>query len=156
MVVECQYRLKVSAPAHLQLAKHLPATGFTFNMTLDHNNNVTALEHSLETQRQHLRFPDKAMALEALQTHQKLLLKLTSSADKMAIAACKQVADQAGKAMLTTQTLEIKRLLALKQRNPNIRQEELDYLKEQTLDLHQCLAQATPELMAIHVILSAQ
>ncbi len=156
MVVECQYRLKVSAPAHLQLAKHLPATGFTFNMTLDHNNNVTALEHSLETQRQHLRFPDKAMALEALQTHQKLLLKLTSSADKMAFAACKQVADQAGKAMLTTQTLEIKRLLALKQRNPNIRQEELDYLKEQTLDLHQCLAQATPELMAIHVILSAQ
>jgi ATP-dependent helicase HepA len=156
MVVECQYRVKVSAPAHLQLAKHLPATGFTFNMTLDHNNNVTALEQSLETQRQHLRFPDKAMALEALQTHQKLLLKLTSSADKMAIAACKQVADQAGKAMLTTQTLEIKRLLALKQRNPNIRQEELDYLKEQTLDLHQCLAQATPELMAIHVILSAQ
>jgi ATP-dependent helicase HepA len=156
MVVECQYRVKVSAPAHLQLAKHLPATGFTFNMTLDHNNNVTALEQSLETQRQHLRFPDKAMALEALQTHQKLLLKLTSSADKMAIAACKQVADQAGKAMLTTQTLEIKRLLALKQRNPNIRQEEMDYLKEQTLDLHQCLAQATPELMAIHVILSAQ
>ena len=156
MVVDCQYRVKVSAPAHLQLAKHLPATGFTFNMTLDHNNNVTALEQSLETQRQHLRFPDKAMALEALQTHQKLLLKLTSSADKMAIAACKQVADQAGKAMLTTQTLEIKRLLALKQRNPNIRQEELDYLKEQTLDLHQCLAQATPELMAIHVILSAQ
>ena len=156
MVVECQYRLKVSAPAHLQLAKHLPATGLTFNMTLDHNNNVTALEQSLETQRQHLRFPDKAMALEALQTHQKLLLKLTASADKMALAACKQVADQAGKAMLTTQTLEIKRLLALKQRNPNIRQEELDYLKEQTLDLHQCLAQATPELMAIHVILSAQ
>ena len=156
MIVECQYRVKVSAPAHLQLAKHLPATGFTFNMTLDHNNNVTALEQSLETQRQHLRFPDKAMALEALQTHQKLLLKLTASADKMAMAACKQVADQAGKAMLTTQTLEIKRLLALKQRNPNIRQEELDYLKEQTLDLHQCLAQATPELMAIHVILSAQ
>ncbi|TFH73069.1 RNA polymerase-associated protein RapA [Gammaproteobacteria bacterium LSUCC0112] len=156
MIVECQYRMKVSAPAHLQLAKHLPATGFTFNMTLDHNNNVTALEHSLENQRQHLRFPDKAMALEALQTHQKLLLKLTNSADKMAVAACKQVADQVGKAMLTTQTLEIKRLLALKQRNPNIRQEELDYLKEQTLDLHQCLAQATPELMAIHVILSVQ
>ena len=154
MIVEYQYRMKVSAPAHLQLAKHLPATGFTFNMTLDHNNNVTALAQSLENQRQHLRFPDKSMALEALQTHQKLLLKLTNSADKMAVAACKQAADQAGKAMLTTQTLEIKRLLALKQRNPNIRQEELDYLKEQTMDLHQCLAQATPELMAIHVILS--
>ncbi|MDO9476105.1 MAG: hypothetical protein Q7L07_05275, partial [Pseudohongiella sp.] len=154
MIVECQYRMKVSAPAHLQMAKHLPATGFTFNMTLDHNNNVTALTQSLENQRQHLRFPDKSMALEALQTHQKLLLKLTNSADKMAIAACKQAADQAGKAMLTTQTLEIKRLLALKQRNPNIRQEELDYLKEQTMDLHQCLVHATPELMAIHVILS--
>ncbi|MDO8908433.1 MAG: SNF2-related protein [Pseudohongiella sp.] len=156
LIVECQYRLKVSAPAHLQLAKYLPATGFTFNMSLDHNNNVTALEESLNSQRQHLRFPDKALALEALQTHQKLLLKLMNNADKLAAAACKQAADSAGKNMLASQTGEIKRLLALKQRNPNIRQEELDYLKEQTLALHQCLSQATPELLAIHVILSGQ
>lgn len=154
LIVECQYRLKVSAPAHLQLAKYLPATGFTFNMTLDHNNNVTTLEESLNNQRQHLQFPDKALALDALQTHQKLLLKLMNNADKLAAAACKQAADAAGKHMLASQTAEIKRLLALKQRNPNIRQEELDYLKEQTLALHQCLSQATPELLAIHVILS--
>jgi ATP-dependent helicase HepA len=156
LIVECQYRLKVSAPAHLQLAKYLPATGFTFNMSLDHNNNVTALEESLNSQRQHLQFPNKALALEALQTHQKLLLKLLNNADKLASAACKQAADDAGKNMLASQTAEIKRLLALKQRNPNIRQEELDYLKEQTLALHQCLSQATPELLAIHVILSGQ
>ena len=156
LIVECQYRLKVSAPAHLQLSKYVPATGFTFNMTLDHNNNVTTLEQTLETQRRHLQFPDKARALEALQTHQKLLLRLLSNADKLAAGACKQVAENAGKNMLASQTSEIKRLLALKQRNPNIRQEELDYLKEQTLALHQCLSQATPELLAIHVILSGQ
>jgi len=94
--------------------------------------------------------------LEALPTHQKLLLRMMHNADKLATAACKQTADTAGKNMLASQTAEIKRLLALKQRNPNIRQEELDYLKEQTLALHQCLSQATPELLAIHVILSGQ
>jgi ATP-dependent helicase HepA len=156
LIVECQYRLKVSAPAHLQLAKHLPATGFTFNMTLDPNNNMTTLDESLNNQRQHLQFPDKALALDALQTHQKLLLKLMNNAEKLATVACKQAADNAGKNMLASQTAEIKRLLALKQRNPNIRQEELDYLKEQTLALHQCLSQATPELLAIHVILNNQ
>lgn len=155
MIVECQYRLKASAPSHLQLAKYLPATGFTFNMALDHNNNVTLLEESLGQQRQHLQFPDKAQALDALQTHQKLLLKLLGSADKLAAAASKQATEQAGKTMLASQTAEIKRLLALKQRNPNIRQEELDYLKEQTLALHQCLSQAVPELLAVHVILNA-
>jgi ATP-dependent helicase HepA len=155
LIVECQYRLKVSAPAHLQLAKYLPATGFTFNMALDHNNNVTLLDSSLGNQRQHLQFPDKALALDALQTHQKLLLKLMTSADKLAAAASKQAAEHAGKTMLASQTAEIKRLLALKQRNPNIRQEELDYLKEQTLALHQCLNQAVPELIAVHVILNA-
>jgi ATP-dependent helicase HepA len=43
--------------------------------------------------------------------------------------------------------------MALKQRNPNIRQEEIDYLKEQTLALHQCLGKAEAELIAVHVIL---
>jgi ATP-dependent helicase HepA len=155
LIVECQYRLKVSAPAHLQLAKYLPATGFVFNMTLDHNNNVTMLENSLGEHRQSLQFPDKAQALDALQQHQKLLLKLLGNADKLATAASKQVTERVGKTMLASQTAEIKRLLALKQRNPNIRQEELDYLKEQTLALHQCLTQAVPELLAVHVILNA-
>ena len=156
LIVECHYRLKVSAPAHLQLAKYLPATGFDFTMALDHNNHVTVLEQSLSQQRQHLQFPDKALALDALQTQQKLLLRLINQADKLAAEACKQAADRAGKNMLATQTAEIKRLLALKQRNPNIRQEELDYLKTQTLALHECLSRAEPELQAIHVILSGQ
>ena len=54
--------------------------------------------------------------------------------------------------MLERQTSEIKRLLALQQRNPNIREEEIDYLKDQTRALHECLSQAKAELVAVHAI----
>jgi ATP-dependent helicase HepA len=58
-------------------------------------------------------------------------------------------------AMLQTQTAEIKRLVALKQVNPNVRDSELAYLKEQTLQLHQCMKQASVELLAVHVVFKA-
>ena len=48
---------------------------------------------------------------------------------------------------------EIKRLLALKQRNPNIRDEEIQFLKDQTLALHNCLSGAKAELTALHLVI---
>ena len=59
---------------------------------------------------------------------------------------------QASNTMLKTQTAEIKRLVALKQVNPNVRESELEFLKEQTLQLHQAINQASIELLAVHVI----
>ena len=73
----------------------------------------------------------------------------------MADNECRRITAAAAKTMLEKQTLEIRRLLALKQRNPNIRQEEIDYLKDQTLALHKCMDQGEAELIAVHVILSA-
>lgn len=153
LILECLFRIKVSAPAHLQLAKYLPATGIELGMTLNANDQVRTITHALADNRSCLQVPDKAAALEQLQTHQKLLMSLLTKAGELAAAQCKQTADQAGKTMLASQTAEIKRLLALKQRNPNIRDEEIAYLKEQTLALHQCLSKAEAELIAVHVIL---
>lgn len=153
LILECLFRLKVSAPKHLQLAKYLPATSITLNMTLNANDHIKAITHNLAQQRSCLQVPDKAAALEQLQTHQKLLMNLLAKAAELAAAQCKQITAEAGKTMLSRQTAEIKRLMALKQRNPNIRQEEIDYLKEQTLALHQCLGKAEAELIAVHVIL---
>lgn len=153
LILECLFRLKVSAPKHQQLAKYLPATSITLNMTLNANDHIKAITHNLAQQRSCLQVPDKAAALEQLQTHQKLLMNLLAKAAELAAAQCKQITAEAGKTMLSRQTAEIKRLMALKQRNPNIRQEEIDYLKEQTLALHQCLGKAEAELIAVHVIL---
>lgn len=152
LMLQCLFRIKVSAPAHLQLAKYLPATAFTLNLAL--NNRDDAAELNLDDISEALRFPDKSAAREQMQEHQKTLQKLLVHANSVAAKRCQRAVDAASKTMLASQTAEIKRLLALKQNNPNIRQDEIDYLKEQTLALHQCLGKAEAELVAIHLILN--
>lgn len=152
LMLQCLFRIRVSAPAHLQMAKYLPATAFTLNLAL--NNRDDAAELNLDDISDALRFPDKSAAREQLQEHQKTLQKLLVHANSVAAKHCQRAVDAASKTMLAAQTAEIKRLLALKQNNPNIRQDEIDYLKEQTLALHQCLGKAEAELVAIHLILN--
>ena len=56
-----------------------------------------------------------------------------------------------------TQTLnqEIKRLVRLQQRNPNIKQTEIDYLTE-TVDIaHQCITSARLKLDAVRLIITS-
>lgn len=153
-VVECLFRIKTTASAVLQLSKYLPASSISLTLGLDNNEDIRALQ--LDTSHLHasLIFPDKAAALQVLSEHHKLLLQILEQSAKMAATECQRVTSAAAKTMLEKQTIEIRRLLALKQRNPNIRQEEIDYLKEQTLALHKCLDQAEAELIAVHVILS--
>ena len=153
LIAQCLYRIKVSAPAHLQLAKYLPATGITLAVALNQRDDAALL--SLEpTFADALRFPNKAATREFMQEHQKTLQNMLTHVNLQAAKQCQRAIDQASKRMVTSQTDEIKRLLALKQNNPNIRQEEVDYLKAQTLALHQCLGKAEAELVAIHLILN--
>ena len=156
LMVECLFRLKVTAPTHLQLSRHLPATGFTLTLALDQHGEpgvVPALVEDYFSEQPALLTPDKGSGREALQQHHRALLRLLEHAGTLATKRSRRLLEEATRTMLATQTEEIKRLLALKQRNPNIRQEEIDFLKEQTLALHQCLSAGEPELLAIHVIL---
>ncbi|MBC54212.1 MAG: RNA polymerase-binding ATPase [Gammaproteobacteria bacterium] len=153
IILQCLYRVKVSAPAHLQLAKYLPATSLTLTVALNHRDEaarVTLADNIGDA----LRHPNKAATREFMQEHQKTLQSLLTHANLQAAKQCQATIDQASQRMLASQTGEIKRLLALKANNPNIRQEEIDYLKEQTLALHQCLGKAEAELVAIHLIIN--
>lgn len=152
LMLQCLYRVKVSAPAHLQLAKYLPATSLTLTVAVNHRDEaarVTLADGFADA----LRHPNKAATREFMQEHQKTLQSLLAHANLHAAKQCQGAIDKASQRMLASQTGEIKRLLALKANNPNIRQEEIDYLKEQTLALHQCLGKAEAELVAIHLII---
>jgi len=152
LMLQCLYRVKVSAPAHLQLAKYLPATSLTLSVALNQRDEAAQVKLA-EGFDEALRHPNKAATREYMQEHQKTLQSLLSYANLQAAKQCQAAIDKASQRMLASQTGEIKRLLALKANNPNIRQEELDYLKEQTLALHQCLGKAEAELVAIHLII---
>ena len=153
LMLQCLYRVKVSAPAHLQLAKYLPAPSLTLTVALNHRDDAGQVKLA-DGFDDGLRHPNKAATREFMQEHQKTLQSLLTHANLQAAKQCQAAIDQASQRMLASQTGEIKRLLALKANNPNIRQEELDYLKEQTLALHKCLGKAEAELVAIHLIIN--
>ena len=102
-----------------------------------------------------LRFIDKHDAATLVSDTQSQIAQLLQLGEQMAQAAMRTTVADATAVMLQTQTAEIKRLVALKQVNPNVRDSELAYLKEQTLQLHQCMKLASVELLAVHVVFKA-
>lgn len=57
--------------------------------------------------------------------------------------------------MLDTLTGELKRLAALRRVNPNVRQEELDQLKENALEMHNSIQAAQLRLDAVRLLVTA-
>ena len=57
--------------------------------------------------------------------------------------------------MIEAMTLELKRLAALKRVNPNVRPEELDRIKTQTLTMHACIQAANLRLDAVRVLVAS-
>jgi ATP-dependent helicase HepA len=154
LVVEAVYRIVAPAPRRLQMARYLPATSFFFTLVPE-DAEERSKPVSLDPVRAKLRFIDKHDAATLVSENQPQIAQLLQQGEQMAQAAMRTTVADATAAMLQTQTAEIKRLVALKQVNPNVRDSELAYLKEQTLQLHQCMKQASVELLAVHVVFKA-
>ena len=154
LVVEAVYRIVAPAPRRLQMARYLPATSFFFTLVPE-DAEERSKPVSLDPVRAKLRFIDKHDAATLVSENQSQIAQLLQQGEQMAQAAMRTTVADATAAMLQTQTAEIKRLVALKQVNPNVRDSELAYLKEQTLQLHQCMKQASVELLAVHVVFKA-
>lgn len=155
LIMTCLFRIKVSAPAHLQLPKYLPETAFILHAVMDEDGKFSVLPGSEALYHDSgLRPVDDARPAinKLLAEYQRKLNNLAKKTRKLAQVQTEKLAAMASKQMLERQTAEIKRLLVLQQRNPNIREEEIDYLKDQTRALHECLSQAKAELVAVHTL----
>jgi ATP-dependent helicase HepA len=154
LVVEALYRVVAPASRHLQMARYLPATSFAFTLVPE-DAEERSKPVSLDPVRSKLRFIDKHDAATLVAEDQARIAQLLQQGEQLAQAAMSRCVAEASATMLQSQTTEIKRLVALKQVNPNVRDSELAYLKEQTLQLHQCMKQASVELLAVHVVFKA-
>ncbi|MCB1664525.1 MAG: RNA polymerase-associated protein RapA [Pseudomonadales bacterium] len=150
-VIEVTYRIMATAPKHLQMSRYLPATSLRYTLVPEDQESGSR-SVSLDPVRQRLRFIDKHDASSLVSEHQARIVDLLRKGEARAQAEMALKVSQASNTMLKTQTAEIKRLVALKQVNPNVRESELEFLKEQTLQLHQAINQASIELLAVHVI----
>jgi ATP-dependent helicase HepA len=154
LVLEAVYRILAPAPKHLQIARYLPASSFCYTLAPELEEELNRPVH-LDIVRSRLRFIDKHEAAGLISEHQATIVELLQKGEAQAQSELGALLNNATAAMLQTQTGEIKRLVALKKVNPNVRDSELEYLKEQTLQLHQCIKQASIELLAVHVIIKS-
>lgn len=149
--IEVTYRILAAAPKHLQMSRYLPATSFSYTLVAE-SAEEGSKTLSLDPVRQRLRFIDKHEASGRVAEQHERIVELLRKGEARAQAEMALKLSSANNTMLKTQTAEIKRLVALKQVNPNVREAELEFLKEQTLQLHQCMNQASIELLAVHVV----
>ena len=153
-VIEAIYRILAPAPKHLQMSRYLPATSFSYTLVPEIDEERAA-KVSLDPVRHRLRYIDKHEAAGLISEHQARIIDLLRKGEAKAQAEMAIKVGDASNDMLKTQTGEIKRLVALKQVNPNVRESEIEYLKDQTMQLHQCMKQASIELLAVHVVFKA-
>lgn len=154
LVVEAIYRILAPAPKHLQMSRYLPATSFCYTLVPEIDGK-RAKDVSLDPVRHRLRFIDKHEAAGFVSDNQAPIVDLLRVGEAKAQAQMHDAINDAINTMLKTQTSEIKRLVALQKVNPNVRTAEIEFLKDQTLQLHQCMKQASIELLAVHVVFKA-
>jgi ATP-dependent helicase HepA len=155
LVVETLYRIVIPAPRHLQLQRYFPATSKQFMVALSFDSiqdSPKQISVPTDEMQQSLRYIDKHEAFRLVKQYQAELQTLMQHSEHLAKLAMGESVNMAAKAMLETQTAEIRRLVSLKQRNPNVRDSELEYLRNQTLQLHASFKQASVELIAVHVM----
>ena len=150
-VLQLLYRIRVDAPAQLQLQKYLTDRAINVTLTLNEEGEPVTLTSAYPGSTQQA--VERSAATQFLEENRQSLLDLLQTGNQLASEQCKQLTSQTSKTMLEAQMQEIKRLLALKQRNPNIRDEEIQFLKDQTLALHNCLSGAKAELTALHLVI---
>jgi len=155
LVLETLYRIVIPAPRHLQLQRYFPATSRQFMVALSFDSiqdSPKQISVPASDMQQSLRYIDKHEAFRLVKQYQAELQTLLQHSEHLAKLAMGESVNMAAKAMLETQTAEIRRLVSLKQRNPNVRDSELEYLRNQTLQLHESFKQANVELVAVHVM----
>ncbi len=98
---------------------------------------------------------DREHAVELLRSQRKPIEAALRLAEIRVNSQLPGLIEASTQAMLDAMTRELKRLAALRKVNPNVRQEELDHLKAQALEMHECIQSARQRLDAVRVIVTA-
>jgi ATP-dependent helicase HepA len=150
-VLEILYIIECSAPAILQVARFLPATparilidqeGQDLSQTINHGALVevdTAIE--------------KEQITEFLMGQKNHINTLLESGKEIAIDVMKITVQESTETMLETMSNEIKRLVRLKKTNPEIKDQEIEYLQNITRELNTNIQEARLKMDAVRFLI---
>ncbi|KIO35867.1 RNA polymerase-associated protein RapA [Shewanella sp. cp20] len=149
--LELIYMADASAPRSSQLYRYMPPT--PVRVLLDKNGNNLSENVSYESFDKQLSAVNRHIASKLVNASQTILHPLFAKGEAFAEAAMKQLTEEASARMTQQLTAELERLEALKAVNPNIRDEELEHLRNQMVELGNYLDGCQLQLDAVRLVL---
>ncbi|MDC0598458.1 RNA polymerase-associated protein RapA [Gammaproteobacteria bacterium] len=153
VLLESLYRVNIQASKELQAKRFLPST--TIRVLIDSerrklSNAISAAE--LDEKLQHV---DKSHLMSLITESKGTITEISLLCEQAATEHLPALIKSSSERMLSSLSAEIKRLVALKQVNSNIREAEIEFLKNQVLSLHQAFANASLQLEGVRLIFVA-
>jgi len=151
LLIECFHVVDCTAPKSLHIARFFPPT--LIRTLFDHEGNELSRLPGDSFEPVHRQF-DREHALELLRAQRRPIERAIQLADSRARKQAPVIVEASSKRMLDAMTLELKRLAALRKVNPNVRQEELDQMKDSALKMHECIQAGRHRLDSVRVIVT--
>jgi ATP-dependent helicase HepA len=152
LLVESLYKLECIAPKYLQAQRFLPYQCFRLLTDINGSNIAANVSHAnLSAQCSKL---DKRNARLVLKSEEKVLRNVIAKTELLANKQAEELLSNVVSNMTSVQLAELNRLTSLKQKNPNIREEEIKFVEKQTELLTNYLGDTKLQLEAIRVIVA--
>lgn len=152
VLLEAIFVMQCAAPSSLQLFRYLPCT--TVRVLIDQKGTQLGDVLSHEKLNQLLKRVPKGTARELVRHAQPELVKMIKTAETSVAGRQQKLIDEALERMQIQQGGELQRLVSLAEVNPNIRQQEIDLLRDETQNLVEYLGTAQLKLDALRVIVA--
>ena len=152
--LECLFTVEATAPSQLQLPRYLPTT--PIRVLVDKTGTNLAAQVTEAILDKQLSPVKKQIALQLVKALKSMVTPLVAHAEKHAEAEVAKIQAKAQTEMQEALNDEFKRLSALAEINPNVRQEELDFIKNQQAELSHYIAHAQIKFEAVRLIVASQ
>ncbi len=149
ILLEGIFTMSSPAPTALQLHRYLPLTSIRIVVDSKQNDlsNILTEKHFNKLGKRVRRHS----AQEFIRHTRAQIVAMIAQAEKLAEKQEQSIVDGANEQMQTVQQQELQRLQALAEVNPNIRQEEIDYLLAETSELQHYLGLSHIKLEALRL-----
>lgn len=152
LLLEAIYLVECAAPKRLGIGRFIHQTLIRFLIDSDHQDlSRLPYESLVEVPRQ----ADRHEVAALLRVQRNVIERMLKFTDQTAQTRLPNIIAASSQKMLEWATAELKRLVALKEVNPAVRQEELDQLKEHALEMHGHIQAARLRLDAVRILLTA-
>ncbi|NOX75897.1 MAG: RNA polymerase-associated protein RapA [Gammaproteobacteria bacterium] len=152
LLLECVFVLGAASRTALQASRYLPPT--TLRLLVDLKGKDYARVLDLKTLRECAVSVDDEIILQVIQSQTTELKTLIGLCEDAATRRVPEFVERAQRDARHTLFDEIDRLVALQKINPNVREEEIEFYREQWQEVEQLLEQVTPRLDALRVIVA--